>query len=171
MEQIALSLRTEVLTKTVRLVLVAPNNRFAIEACSRCRPDAVVLRPVYPQVLLAHTQQLLSVDWRVNYRVFIRISVSGKVATGCSFCRSRDISASGLLIETDRMLPVRSRLTCSFSLPGEVRIQADAEVVRTAGGDSLAPPYLYGIKFLDIPQEARNALEDFIDNLAIERAS
>lgn len=170
MEQIASSLRNDVLTKPVRLVLVAPNNRIAIEACSRCKPDAVVLRPVYPQVLLARCQQLLGADWRVNYRVVIRVSVSGTLGTDIFLCRSRDISSSGLLIETDRKLALQSRLSCFFSLPGEIRIQADGEVVRTAE-NSFAASYLYGVKFVDISPEARDALEGFIDSLSVERAS
>ena len=170
MELISVNLRSDVLTKSVRLVLIAPNNRIAIESCSRCKPDAVVLRPVYPQVLLARCQQLLGVDWRVNYRVLITVSVNGLMGDEKFVCRSRDISSSGLLIETDKKLALESRLTCSFTLPGEVRIQADGEVVRMAG-NALAAPYLYGIKFIDISSEAHNALENFIDNLTIERAS
>jgi CheY-like chemotaxis protein len=169
-EQIAVAIRSDFMTRAVRLALVAPNNRTAIEACSRCKPDAVVLRPVFPAVLLARAQQLLGVDWRENYRVILTVSVTGSAGDSTFFCRSRDISASGLLIETDRVLAPGSRLTCSFSLPGAVRIQAVGEVVRIVENPA-SSSHQYGIKFMQIPAPEREYLESFMDDIALRRAS
>ena len=169
-EQIAAVIRGDVLTRAVRLVLVAPNSRSAIEACSRCKPDAVVLRPLFPPVLLARAQQLLNLDWRENYRVMLSVSVNSTTGNDAFFCRSRDISATGLLIETDKKLALGSRLTCSLSLPGGVRIQATGEVVRSVA-ETGAGIHEYGVKFLQLSPGEKEYLENFIDTVALERAS
>jgi hypothetical protein len=168
MDQVAAHFRSNVLTKNVLLVLVSPYSREAIELCSRCKPNAVVLRPVLPAVLLARAQQILGIDWRENYRVVVNVSVAGSSGGTAFFCRSRDVSTTGLLLETDRELAHGSRLSCSFYLPDSVRIRAEAEVVRASAEAGVRQ---YAVKFLKISHDEQTSLENFIDAMALRRAS
>lgn len=156
-------IRTDPVLRGAQLMLICPNTRQAIEQTSRCRPNAVVLRPVNAGLLLSRAQQLLDVPSRETYRVLINISVDSIRDNSTFFCRSQDISATGMLIETDRTLTHGASLKCSFFLPDSTRIQASAEVVRTLGSPVRDGVNRYGVRFIQIGPQERKALEDFIE--------
>jgi c-di-GMP-binding flagellar brake protein YcgR len=98
---------------------------------------------------------------RKSYKVILKATVQGQ--DSAFLCTSQDISASGILIETDRDLNKGDRITFAFFLPGASRIVADGEMVRSErNGDALH----YGIRFVDIKEESRQAIERFIDVLS-----
>ncbi len=78
------------------------------------------------------------------------------------FCRSRDISVSGILLETDKHLHQGSTISCSFYLPESSHVQATAEVVRTVAPPDQKASRQYGMKFLQMNADHRRALEMFI---------
>jgi DNA-binding response OmpR family regulator len=163
MEQACATLQADPLLGAARLLLVCPNRRDAIEQASRCRPKAVVLRPVNPGVLLARAQQFLDLASRETYRVLINVSVDTAGRDNHTFfCRSHDISATGMMIETDRALEQGARITCAFFLPDASRFQAPAEVVRTVTQDSKDGLRRYGLRFLQLGPQERKALDDFV---------
>lgn len=161
-ERATARIREDAELRTVQLIMICANNRSAIEQCSRCRPNAVFLRPVNPSLLLSRAQRLLDISSRETSRLLITVSVEGSAEESIFFCQSRDVSASGMLIETDKTLPPGSRVVCSFSLPDSTRIQAAGEIVRSpkqASGNL----HLYGVKFVSLSSEEQTALETFID--------
>jgi len=161
-EQLASLIAKDPALRTVQLLLVCANTPAAIEHCSRCNPSAVILRPVNPTLLLARAQQLLEIATRETFRVLISVAVEGAMGDSAFFCKSQDISATGMLIETDRPLPKGKKLTCTFCLPTGTRIQTKGEIVRTIDGDKGAGVNRYGVKFAKISGEDRIALETFV---------
>jgi CheY-like chemotaxis protein len=165
-EQMSSFIRGDADLRAVRLIMICANNRDAIEHCSRCRPDAMILSPIDPALLLARAQQLLNITLRENVRILIKAvgQGNGNPGDGSFFCRLLDISASGMLIETDKNLTQGARLTCSFFLPDSIRIQASGEIVRSLDRMPESITRQFGVKFSDMTAESKKALEAFLAN-------
>ncbi|MBI5102124.1 MAG: PilZ domain-containing protein [Nitrospirae bacterium] len=78
------------------------------------------------------------------------------------FCYSRDISSSGILIETDKVLEKGTIISCSFFLPNSERIVTDAEIMRAVPLGNKT--FQYGARFTKIDAPARSAIDTFVSN-------
>lgn len=168
-EQFSSLISEELTSRRTLLVMVCASNTGAIERCSRCGAHAVILRPVNPSLLLAKAQQLLDISWRETCRVLLSASVEGKAGDETFFCRSQDISASGMLIETEKTLSQGGRVRCSFVLPDSTKVQATGEIVRIIQQASGAGVNRYGVRFLNLPPDTRRALDGFVDKKVLEK--
>jgi c-di-GMP-binding flagellar brake protein YcgR len=109
------------------------------------------------------TQQLLHISLRESYRVLLSVKIDGSSKDRSFFCKSENISASGLLLETDKPLAKGDRLVCSFFLPESHRITVTGEVVRVIPPDGDAKTNRYGVKFFQVPFKDKEAIESFVD--------
>ncbi len=166
-EQAADRIRQDAGMCTVKILMICPNTKNAIEQCLRCGAAAVILRPVNPLVLLAKAQQLLAIAWRETFRALVNVEVEGRAAGSTFYCRSKDISVSGILLETEQQLDKGSKISCSFYLPDSAQVQATAEVVRMVPAQDRNAPSQYGLKFLQMKEEHRRALELYIHSKAL----
>jgi CheY-like chemotaxis protein/Tfp pilus assembly protein PilZ len=166
-EQLFSLIRKDPELRAVSVLMICPDNPAAIEQSARCSANAALPRPVKPAMLLAKAQQLLDIAWRETYRVLVSVEgnavVQGNPMNTTFFCRSQNISTSGLLIETDKMLAQGDRVLCSFFLPDSIRIQATGEIVRILPQAPGANAKQYGVKFSSLTHEARQALQAFVD--------
>lgn len=147
-------------SRLVSFILVCPDTPEARQRGRHCGANICLKRPFSARTLLEHVEKLLSISVRRGYRVLLRVKVKGSKDDTTFFCTSQNISATGLLIEADRMMSVGEQLSCSFFLPGSAHITADGEVARmesTADGK-----HLYGIRFTVISPEQRGEVEKFI---------
>ena len=48
--------------------------------------------------------QLLEIPERKSYRVLLKVTINGRLTTETFYCSSQNISASGILIETEKTL-------------------------------------------------------------------
>lgn len=156
--------------RSVSVLIICPNSPAAIEQSSRCGANAVLLRPVDPAMILSKAQQLLEIASRETYRVLVAVEgnaiIHGNPLNTTFFCRSQNISTTGMLIETDKTLAQGDHVVCSFFLPDSIRIQATGEIVRILPQASEAEAKRYGVKFSILTSEARQALESFVDKKA-----
>ena len=74
--------------------------------------------------------------------------------------RTRDLSLGGLYVETNAVLPLGSLLAVRVKIRGKA-YSIDAEVVWTMLPDGDATGGL-GLRFVQLPDEARRAIEGFI---------
>jgi CheY-like chemotaxis protein len=161
-EEFCSLIREDECLRAVSMIMVCADTPAAIEQTERCRANAVLLRPVHPLLLMVKAQQLLDVAARETLRVLLNASVDSRSENESFFCRSRNVSATGMLIESDKPLDEGMRLSCVFYLPNAKKIQASAKIIRTierAPGDE---DYQYGLMFTDIAPEARQQLLDFV---------
>lgn len=142
------------------IILVCNNRPADIERVSRCGASAYLTRPVWPHHLTGKVSQLLSASERKSYRVLLQVTVEGNARDRYFMCTSRNISASGILIETDKALQTGDRIACSFFLPHSQRIVAHGEVARVVPKPD--GNFQYGIRFTDLDQELCRAIEEFV---------
>lgn len=156
------SIRKDGVLRKVSLIILCDGKPGERELAERCTANVVMTQPVDTALLLEKAQDLLEISWRESYRVLLSVSVSGMSSESAFFCRSVNISATGLLVETDRALKEGDRVVCSFFLPGSRQIVAPGEVVRSNEASEKAGQRRYGVKFGRLTAEARSAIEAFV---------
>jgi DNA-binding response OmpR family regulator len=147
----------------VSMIILCPDNAADIEKSARCKANAVLTLPVDTAQLLEKVRQLLEISWRESYRVLVSVSVSGTSKDKSFFCRSENISITGMLIETEKVFEKGDQLSCSFFLPDSAQIKTTGEIVRVMKQVAGSKTCQYGIRFSALPAEAKSAIEVFVE--------
>ncbi|HEY6873611.1 MAG TPA: response regulator [Geobacteraceae bacterium] len=161
-DELCAQLRTEKDLKNVSVILVCRDTPEDRARAAKCGANAWITKPINPEKLLESVGQLLAVSARKGYRVLLKAHVNGERENIPFFCTSHNISATGILFETDKLLNQGDRITCVFYLPGACQITTAGEVVR-----SLKMPdgtLNYGVRFINLASESRGAIERFVTN-------
>jgi CheY-like chemotaxis protein len=161
-EQLCSRIRKDPNLRSVSMIVVCENAPAAIEQSKQCGANTVLTRPVHPLVLMEKAQQLLDIATRGALRMALSATVDGRLGEKSFLCVIRNISASGMLIETDTSLDKDAVLSCGLSLPDGKKIQASCRVVR-----SVEPPTgqgrHYGVMFTDIAPKDKELLVAFVE--------
>jgi DNA-binding response OmpR family regulator len=155
-------IREDAALRTVSTILCCANTPEAIKKSSQCRVNAVLLEPLHPVLLMAKAQQLLDISAREMIRVLLGVIVDGRFGEEAFYCRTKNISATGMMIETRKRLVEGARLTCQFYLPDATRIQTSGKIVRIIQQTSGDGDLQYGLMFTDIVPETKERLVDYI---------
>lgn len=129
-----------------------------------CRANAFMTIPVQHSVLLDKIHQLLNIKARESFRSLLSIKVQGKYNDQPFLCTSENISASGMLFETEKILDKDDIILCTFFLPDSTRINTNAKVVRVVEKETEYDSNKYGIKFLELGANSLTAIEVFVRN-------
>lgn len=155
-------IRDDTNMRAASMIVVCANTSEAIEQAGRCRANAVLLDPVHPVVLMVKAQQLLEIAGRETLRVLLSASVDSLSDEESFFCRTVNVSATGMLLETNKQLTEGARLTCSFYLPNAKKIQVSGKIIRAAAAVPGDEDHQFGLMFTDITPDAKQLLVDYI---------
>ncbi len=158
-DRMCTAIRKDASLKKALIVVVCNGGKADLERVERCGANSYVTKPIKPLQLLEKVSRLLDVPERKNYRVILKMTVHGKDHSESFFCSSRDISSTGMLIETDKNLAKGDRISCSFFLPNSDRITCGGEIVRIVREGTACH---YGIRYVDLLPECRSAIEGFV---------
>jgi CheY-like chemotaxis protein len=161
-DQLYAAIRNDGELRKVSLIMLCNGRPGDREQAERCTANAVLTQPVDSALLLKKAQDLLDISWRESYRVLLSVNITGTSKDSAFFCRSENISTTGLLVETDRVLKEGDRVVCSFFLPGARQIVAPGEIVRSLNSAQKAGQRRYGVKFDKLTPEAKSAIEAFV---------
>jgi hypothetical protein len=152
-------IRQDDFLKDVSILIVHSDQESDRKRCESCGANALLQKPVSPDVLFNEVSKLLHIPKRESMRVLMKVTVKGTANQKFFFSLSQNISSSGLLIETDSMLSKGDVITCSFFIKS-ARITAQGEIVRVfkKGPDR----YQYGIQFQDLDPISKFKIEDFV---------
>ena len=111
-------------------------------------------------------ERLITAALGIALRTATRLDVEMEVETGESHdrrrCRTRDISSSGMLLESSPVLPVGTEFAFNFTLPERFTpIHGRGQVVRHATEREIFSSGM-GIKFIDFPEGAEEAIQAFV---------
>jgi CheY-like chemotaxis protein len=162
-EELCSAIRSDKVLSKVSMIILCPDNAVDIEKSEQCKANAVLTLPMDPAPLLEKVRQLLEISWRESYRVLVSVSVSGTSKDKSFFCRSGNISTTGMLIETEKIFEKGDRLSCSFFLPDSAQIKATGEIVRVMKQVAGSKTCQYGIRFSALPAESKSAIEVFVE--------
>ncbi len=155
-------IRSDDTLRKVSLIIVCSDKPGDHERAQQCSPNIIMTLPLDTGELLKKAQHLLNIPWRESYRVLLSVNIEGNSRDKAFFCRSENISATGLLLETDKSLQEGDRLICSFFLPESKQITATGEVVRAMKQSAKTATRQYGVKFDRLLPEAKAAIESFV---------
>ncbi len=116
-------------------------------------------------LLLARTQSPFRTQHRTNWRVPAALAVSMREQAHPRPYEghARNISAGGILVESDAALLVNDAVDLSFALPSGHRITTVAEVISVAASpERTSNAHLYGFRFLDLEPADAQALRQYI---------
>lgn len=162
-EELCSAIRSDELLRKVSIIVLCQNNSGDIRRSAMCQANAVLMMPVDPALVLEKMRRLLEISWRESYRVLVSVIVEGSSKDTPFFGRSGNISATGMLIEAEKVLEKGEQLKCSFFLPGSAQIKTNGEIVRTIKQAKESKTYQYGLRFAELSSEARTAIEQFVE--------
>ena len=157
--RLAYSIRSDPSLKDVSIVMVCDATESAMTECRRAGVNATLSRPLDAADLFSTVSQMLMVQQRMAARIPLRITVQGPDAPSTLIGISRDISASGMRLESGRILQQGERLECSFTLNARV-ISVSCVVARAH--QSPAGGFQYGVKFLNLDAKTFVLIEHFV---------
>jgi CheY-like chemotaxis protein len=145
------------------IIMVCNDTLAHRERCKRCRPNAVLAMPVDPAMLHLKMQQFLNVAPRMLYRTALAVAIEGKFRDRPVPFHTENISASGMLIKAEEPLAKGAGVFLSFFLPDGTHISGYGEIVRVERLRTENEMYLYGIRFTNVNEESRSAIETVVN--------
>lgn len=145
--------------KAVSIIMVCDDAEPALDESRNAGANAVLPKPLDAVILFSTVSRLLMVQQRMAARVPLRITVEGRNAKVTFVGMSQDISVSGMLLESGRILQQGERLHCSFTVSNRV-VSVDCVVARALQGP--AGTFQYGVKFLNLDAKTFVLIEHFI---------
>ena len=161
-EQLCPAIRGDEALKNVSILIVCSDKLSDTERCQQCGANDYIIQPLRPAEFLRKVLRLLNISERTHYRVIVKVSFREGYNLTHFFCTSQNISKSGILLETEKVMKKGDKITCSFFLPKTVRIITDGEVMRIVSKDNGVKEY--GIRFTDISPAIELQIEKFIAN-------
>jgi len=144
----------------VYFILICSGETADLRRCETCGANSFIARPFDFEEIADRVGRLLQIPRRQDVRVLVKVTVHGQFRAEPFFCTSRDISVSGILIDTEKTLARGDLINCSFYLPNADRVSVEGEVVRILRGSASA--YSYGVRFVAPGPEARMTIERYI---------
>ncbi len=151
-------------TKSISLLLVCDRETPEQgDLCLSAGCNDIIYRPLQRRELDAKVEKLTTIPVRRQLRTITKIEVSLEKAGRFVLARSINISASGMLLEADRVLTAEGPLRVHFFLPGDARpLQIEAEVLRAEFSGTMAK---YGLRFLNLGPEEKERIEQYVHRL------
>jgi CheY-like chemotaxis protein len=157
-------IRADERTRGISLLFVCDReNGTHEELCIAAGCNDVIYRPLQRHDLDLKITRLTTIPTRRDLRTLTRIEVSLEKDGRFLIGRSLNISATGMLLELDRVLPGEGRVRLHFYLPGEPKpMQVTAEVLRA---EFVGITAKYGLHFVEFTEEERDRVEQFVRRL------
>ncbi|MGH9424154.1 MAG: PilZ domain-containing protein [Thermoanaerobaculia bacterium] len=157
-------IRGDASTRGVSLLLVCERDcPEHADLCLSAGCNDVIYRPLQRHELDIKIVKLTSIPSRRELRTLTRIEVSVEKNGRFIIGRSINISASGMYLEVDRVLPGDGVLRLHFYLPGDAKpLQLECDVLRAefTGGTGK-----YGVRFIAAGAQERERIERFVQRL------
>jgi hypothetical protein len=154
------TIRSDALLRNVSIVVICDATKGSLVQWREAGANAAIRMPVDTVQLFSKISELLVIPQRKDLRVSLRASVKSQNKKGFFLAHSRNISISGMLLETDYLLREGDRLNCTFNI-AHSEIVAECMVTRTEDAGR-AGKRRYGVKFLNCDTKALIVIDHFI---------
>jgi two-component system chemotaxis response regulator CheY len=147
--------------KKVSIIIICSGRESHIRRYEAGGANAYIRKPINPQELFQKVGELLNIPSRLNMRVLIKVEVKGKCKSEF-ISHSKNISASGILLETDKVLEKGDLILCNFFL-GPDQVSSEGKIVRIV--KKRPDLYQYGVTFIDIDLLSKSKIEKYVNRL------
>lgn len=142
------------------VILVCSNNRPEISKCSNSGADSYITRPIKASLLQKKIRELLNIQKRESLRLPMEVTLVGSYFYKTFFCYAVDISATGLMIETEKVLHIGKSVSCLLGVPDSRQIIIHGKIVRVS--HKSPEIYQYGINIYPLNPDSQSVIEAFI---------
>ncbi len=158
-DELAREIRKTPDLKHVSIIMITSLRRADLERCATCGANDYITRPIDSRRLLEKVAWLIDVHERKDLRVLIKARVIGSFGQEPFFGSTCNVSVSGLLLETEKILARGDEISTSFFIPDIERITARGLVVRVVRQERM---FHYGIRFLNLQERDKRTIDDYI---------
>lgn len=146
------------------VILICHDTPDHLQRAALCRAAATILRPVDPLKLVETVGRFLATEMVRSKRVDLKVDVRvAERASGAEFdCRSRDISRSGICLESTAEIEQGRSITFSFTVPGGSQLELEGVVMRSMGVEGGKQ---YGIQFINLCGSSSRQLDSCLARL------
>ena len=144
----------------VSVILICYDILNSIHRVEQSGANAMLLKPLDPNQLLETIGSFVDMQLGRSKRVVLNVKVISKQFEQEFLCFSHDVSATGILLETEHQLSLGNRIICKFTLDNGFNIESTGEVIRHLSLP--AGRNLYGVRFIALPLAYREAIEAFV---------
>jgi len=145
----------------VPLIISCHKTADSLERFAQSDATAMLIKPIDPFELVETIEKFTNLKMIRYKRVEFDVKVVLKTDDMELLCESYDISNTGMLLATGIELALGMRIACQFTLPDGHRIEAGGEIVRAMS--TVKRKSFYGIKFINLPQSCRKAINDYVN--------
>ena len=150
---------------TIVIMVTTKSDEKDTKLCRDAGCDDIVLKPINQRELLEKVARYLDIEYRVHFRILIRIEVEGRWRDGFFMGEANDLSRSGMLLTTEAELKMGERINVQFVVPGSREpISLTGLVVRVAEDEGKPGKFLIGLEFEDIAPEIEEAITSYIES-------
>lgn len=143
------------------IVMSATDSKENKERCRKAGCTEFVIKPEKPDELLGIVARILALRQRESVRITVVFNVTGEVGARQVVGQARDLSATGMLLETTIPIAVGTRLPLEFYLPRtRAQIKVTGTVIRSSKTADGA--HQSGIRFSDLNQSDQELILDYV---------
>ncbi len=146
----------------VSTILICKETLAHRERSKLCNANAVYTVPVDKSVLHMKVQELLNIAPRKFYRAALAVGIQGRFKNKPSQFRTENISTSGMLMKAEEPLAKGDGIFFSFFLPDGTHVSGYGEIARTVQLSTILDMFFYGVKFTNLDEETRQAIEETV---------
>ncbi|GBE00269.1 alkaline phosphatase synthesis transcriptional regulatory protein PhoP [bacterium BMS3Abin07] len=154
-------IREHLTLKKVSILILCSKNNSEMERCVVCGANAFITRPLAPGELNRKVGTLLNISERENFRVIMKTSVEGNMDGETFFSLSENISKTGILLRTRKILKEGDNILCTFLL-GPEKLTVEGGIARI--DKRITDEYLYGVRFFNDDPILAQRIEKFIES-------
>jgi CheY-like chemotaxis protein len=144
--------------RNVSIILVCYESEA--EFAENCGANAVVTKPIRPELLLQLVGKFLGISARREYRAAFHAKVEGSRGSKVFSGMTRNISVSGMLCETAVLLQKDDLLSNLLFNIDSSKIVANGKVIWSARMED--EKYSYGVRFIELAPELKETIEQFV---------
>ena len=159
-DTLCVNLRSGEVAQNVAILLICYDKADEHARVAQSGADAKIIRPVQPEQIIDSVGSLLDMQLGRTKRAMFTVKVVSKKGGVEFYCLSRDISITGILLETEYHLDIGDRIICQFTLPGASLIETEGDVVRSCKVQESTN--LYGVQFVGLPLSSRRVIDNFV---------
>lgn len=151
------------LVGTPIIIMSASGSPEIRDRCLKAGCTEFVIKPEKPEELLSVVARILSAKQRGAERITVVFNVSGTAGDKEVVGQAKNLSATGLMLETTTPLQVGARLNLQFFLPKtKASLKVEGEVARVLGAPGGTQQI--GIRFVNLSQSDQEQLQEYLSS-------
>ncbi len=152
--------RSDVELKDTPIVIVTASPKE--EECRSAGCSSYLRKPIDEDIFLAEIKKFVRIKERNEPRLDVAIPADVAFKGTMTSGTVRNISKSGLLLETEEPYGIGSMLTIDFSFPDrKIKVKIKGIIVRDATGRSTDKGF--GLSFFEVAEKHQSSINSFID--------